>query len=150
MPLRSAADASRRSTAPIDLRHAAGRGRWGTLASGVRTLLIAALSAPLAFGCNTPTASQFAAVRPGMTEAEVEDLLGRPTSTRVVPEDRRDVLGYSQRWMYGDSLSSLATNALFTEGPDERVFVVLFDAQGRVLRTQVPTSGPRELVNKPE
>lgn len=80
-----------------------------------------------------------------MTQAEVEQVLGRPSSHTQVPADRQDLVGYHERWQYGDSLSSLVSGAVFTEAADDRVFVVYFDDEGRVVRTRAPLSGPQQM-----
>lgn len=84
-----------------------------------------------------------------MTQAEVEQILGPPSSRTQVPADRQATLGYRERWQFGDSLSSLASGAVFHDAPDDRVFAVFFDDDGRVLRTQEPLSGPRRTVTQP-
>lgn len=94
-------------------------------------------------GCNRPTSEQFDLVRAGMTQEEVRDLLGTPSSQRAIAPDDQPLVGYAERWQYGDNLSSLATDALFPDVPDERVFAVFFDAQGRVLEARQPVSPGR-------
>ncbi|HMN96782.1 MAG TPA: outer membrane protein assembly factor BamE [Phycisphaerales bacterium] len=99
---------------------------------------LAALTALALFGCNTPKGGSFELVNPGMTEGEVRELLGAPSSTRMVPAEQREFVDYAVRWHYGDTLSSLATAAVFTDAPDPRVYVVFFDESGRVVRTRPP------------
>ncbi len=104
-----------------------------------RVVALLALSAILVtIGCNQPSGSNFDDVAVGMTRDEVAAILGAPTSTRRTPEEELPQIGYAERWQYGDSLSTLATNAIFTEAPDGRVYVVFFDEAGRVLETRRP------------
>ncbi len=76
-------------------------------------------------GCASQCAENFYAVRDGMTKAEVEDLLGKPSSTW--PSDEG-----TERWQWGDSLSSLATSSVFHEADSARVWAVWFDGDGKV------------------
>lgn len=105
--------------------------------------------ATVAAGCNRPSDTRFAEVSAGMSAEEVTALLGPPSSSRRVPETDVALLGYTERWHYGDSLSSRATDAVFTDAPDARVFVVFFDDAGRVTRTQVPSPEPMPLPGDP-
>lgn len=88
--------------------------------------------------CNRPTVERFGAVQPGMTKDEVTAILGAPSSTQRLPESMAAQAGYVDRWHYGDSLSSLASNAISPDAADDRVFVVFFDAEGRVVRVREP------------
>jgi outer membrane protein assembly factor BamE (lipoprotein component of BamABCDE complex) len=111
--------------------------RRPTIDGTLLALLLAGV-APLA-SCNRPTTAQFDAVHRGMTEDEVRALLGNPSSTAQLPPSIAAQAGYVARWHYGDNLSSLATNAAFPDTPDSRVFVVFFDAEGRVVDSRAPT-----------
>jgi outer membrane protein assembly factor BamE (lipoprotein component of BamABCDE complex) len=82
-------------------------------------------------GCAQQAADNFHAIRPGMTKAEVEDLLGRPSSIWTDDEGL-------ERWHWGDSLSSLATSGVFREADTARVWVVWFDAEGLVRSSREP------------
>lgn len=82
-------------------------------------------------GCAQQAADNFHAVRPGMTKAAVEDLLGRPSSTWTDDEGL-------ERWHWGDSLSSLATSGVFREADTARVWVVWFDGEGLVRSSREP------------
>ena len=93
-------------------------------------------------GCNSPSSDTWGGVSSGMTQAEVTDLLGEPSSRHAVPVDLRDTRQYVAWWQYGDRLSTLATSAVFSDLPDERVWVVYFDAEGRVVETREPTESP--------
>lgn len=89
-------------------------------------------------GCQSPLyETNWNRLRAGMDRPEVESLLGRPSSTYVPPppdaarQDRPSPVR-SERWQYGDTLSSMATRAMFPEEADERAWCVFFGADGRV------------------
>jgi hypothetical protein len=69
-------------------------------------------------------------VRVGMSEVEIEDLLGTPSARIRVPAmaGRPALL----RWQWGDSLSTLATGALFPDTIPERVLAIGFDETATV------------------
>ncbi len=118
-----------------------------SISGGLVCLLVCA--AFLVAGCNRPSDSRFADVTAGMTAEQVTAVLGSPSSSRRVAESDVALVGYSERWHYGDSLSSRATDAVFTDAPDARVFVVFFDDAGRVVRTQTPSPEPMALPGDP-
>ena len=90
-------------------------------------------------GCNWPSQERWAQLSTGMTEPEVRSLLGDPSSRTRIPIEERERFGYAERWQYGDNLSSLATGAAFPDQPDQRVWVVFFDAAGTVVSMREPT-----------
>jgi hypothetical protein len=103
----------------------------------VATVAIIALAAALA-GCESPRyETNWNRLRAGMDRADVESLLGRPSSTYVPPppdaaqQDRPSQVR-SERWQYGDTLSSMATRAMFPDEADERAWCVFFGSDGRV------------------
>ena len=101
-----------------------------------RTTLLAAVGA-LA-GCRAPESTSFASVATGMSEDEVVALLGAPSSRLHPPEDDTDRL-WRERWHWGDTLGTLATNAAMPDQPPPpRLWTVWFDADGRVLRVESP------------
>jgi hypothetical protein len=81
----------------------------------------------LAAGCALQAQENFYAVRPGMTSAEVEDLLGKPSSTWPTEDG-------GTRLQWGDNLSSLATDAVFADAEPEHVWIVWLDDRGQVIR----------------
>jgi hypothetical protein len=101
----------------------------------VGLLASAALAASLA-GCGAAQhEANWQRLRVGMPRGEVEQLLGRPSSTYVPPRDDRGpgtAPARGERWQYGDTLSSLATRAVFADEADERAWVVFFGADGTV------------------
>jgi outer membrane protein assembly factor BamE (lipoprotein component of BamABCDE complex) len=99
----------------------------------MRRSLLASLTVLLAFasGCATQASENFYAVRKGMTKAEVEDLLGKPSSTWVVADG-------IDRWQWGDNLSSLATAGVFRDADTNRVWAVWFDSEGKVTDLSEP------------
>jgi outer membrane protein assembly factor BamE (lipoprotein component of BamABCDE complex) len=88
-----------------------------------------AVATSLIAGCAMQCQEQFGSLREGMTKAEVEELLGKPSSRW--PGERPGEEG-TERWQYGDNLSSLATSGVFREPDTNRVFVVWFTADGTV------------------
>lgn len=98
-------------------------------ASFARAALVAIVV--IAAGCATQAAENFHAIRPGLSKAAVEDLLGQPSSRWTDDEGL-------ERWQWGDSLSSLATSGVFREADTARVWVVWFDAAGLVSASSEP------------
>jgi outer membrane protein assembly factor BamE (lipoprotein component of BamABCDE complex) len=75
-------------------------------------------------------------VEPGMSEAEVVELLGEPSSKVDVPAwGNRPAVA---RWQWNDNLSTLATGAMFPDTVPDRVLAVVFDADGRVVEVVEP------------
>ncbi|MFM8640126.1 MAG: hypothetical protein ACKOEL_05765 [Planctomycetota bacterium] len=98
-------------------------------------LAAAALSSA---ACQSPAyETNWNRLRAGMDHAEVEALLGRPSSTYAPPppdaaERERPSAVPMERWQFGDTLSSMATRAMFPDEADERAWCVFFGADGRV------------------
>jgi hypothetical protein len=78
---------------------------------------------------------RFDRIKPGMSKEEVVEMLGKPSSGRLLTAARDGVDGERLQW--GDSLSSLASSAVF-EGDPERAWSVVFDKDGKVIRTVPP------------
>ncbi len=103
---------------------------------GFATLLAAAALA-LA-GCESPRyETNWNRIHAGMTRAEVESMLGQPSSTYVPPPpdpnaERRRSSARGERWQYGDTLSSFGTRAMFPDEADERAWCVFFGPDGTV------------------
>lgn len=94
------------------------------------------VAAPLTLvGCAMQCQENFSLLRQGMTKGEVESLLGAPSSRW--PGERPGEEG-TERWQYGDNLSSLATSGVFHEADQSRVYVVWFAADGTVDRFVEP------------
>lgn len=107
---------------------------------------VAALCAALEVGCAPPAhEAGWDRLRPGMTRPEVEALLGRPSSSTVLRAHGEDRGGKvpdapsGERWQYGDTLSSLATGAVFPDQADERAWCVFFGADGTVTGFRPPS-----------
>jgi len=81
----------------------------------------------VAAGCALQAEENFYAVKTGMTAAEVEDLLGKPSS-RWPTEDG------GTRLQWGDNLSTLATDAVFADAEPDRCWIVWVSPEGRVVR----------------
>lgn len=79
---------------------------------------------------------RFDRIQPGMTRDEVIGMLGKPSSGRILTAARDGFEGERLQW--GDSLSSLASSAVF-EGDPARAWSVVFDKDGKVIRAVPPT-----------
>jgi hypothetical protein len=79
---------------------------------------------------------RFDRIKPGMSKDEVVEMLGKPSSGRLLTQARDGVDGERLQW--GDGLSSLASSAAF-EGDPERAYSVVFDKDGKVIRAVPPT-----------
>jgi hypothetical protein len=94
----------------------------------------------LAAGCRTPREGSFEGVSLGMSEAEVIEVLGQPSSRLSVAEDDGNG-SWAYRWHWGDTLGTLATNAAMPDQPPpSRVWTVWFNADGRVVETASPAT----------
>lgn len=106
-------------------------GRW-------RSSALAALLGASVAGCQSPQyETNWNRLRAGLERTEVESLLGHPSSTYAPPppdpsRSDRPPSVRMERWQYGDTLSSMATRAMFPEEADERAWCVFFGADGRV------------------
>ena len=73
-----------------------------------------------------------------MTHADVEALLGKPSSVHQAKKpSKRDgepapSAPQGDHWQYGDTLSSFATGAVFPDEADERAWCVFFGPDGKV------------------
>jgi hypothetical protein len=95
-------------------------------------------------GCRAPAQSSFAGVSPGMNEEEVVALLGPPSSRMQQPEDESRS-AWHERWHWGDTLGTLATNAAMPDQPPPaRLWTVWFDSKGTVLRVDSPHDTTRD------
>ncbi|MDZ4829323.1 MAG: outer membrane protein assembly factor BamE [Phycisphaerae bacterium] len=88
-------------------------------------LSTASLSGSFVAGCAAQASENFYALRDGMSKEAVRELLGAPSSTWPGDEG-------TERWQYGDSLSSLATSGVFRDADTARVWAVWFDVDGKV------------------
>ncbi len=90
-------------------------------------------------GCETPQyEANFPRIQAGMTQADVEALLGKPSSTFVERREDGQAVVPQTRWQYGDNLSTLATGAVYPGGAPARVWVVYFNVAGKVDSTRAP------------
>lgn len=102
----------------------------------VRAACVAAAALIAACG---PSRTQFAGLRAGMDKSQVIALLGEPSSRYEAMPASADGPAREERWQFGDNLSSLATSATFADqDAPENVWVVYFDADGRVSRWRPP------------
>ena len=79
---------------------------------------------------------RFAEVQPGMTRAEVLEILGEPSSRWPLQRSHDGIDGERLQW--GDGLSSLASSAIYKGKPD-RAYCVDFDRAGVVVDKAAPT-----------
>lgn len=102
----------------------------------IRAAIVAAAAAIAACG---PSRAQFSGLRAGMGKSQVIALLGEPSSRYSAIPESADGPAREERWQFGDNLSSLATSATFADqDAPENVWVVYFDADGRVSRWRPP------------
>lgn len=103
----------------------------------VALLALCVLVASLVLGaCSARWQENQDRVRVGMTQAEVEELLGPPSSRVNVPEFAGSPAYV--RWQWNDNLSTLATGAMYPDTVPDRVLAVRFDAEGRVVEWHSP------------
>jgi len=84
--------------------------------------------------CESRYQENWGRLKIGMTQVQVEDLLGEPSSRYEARTDQGKVIVPETRWQYGDNLSTLATGVVFPTDADARAWAVYFDAEGRVSR----------------
>ena len=100
--------------------------------------VVGLLSSVVLAGCTSGVRAGFDSIQTGMTEVQVRELLGTPSV--VIPgetgEDGSSISG--PRWQYGDNLSTITTAAVFPRTVPERVWVVWFGLDGRVLTWRAP------------
>ena len=95
--------------------------------------LIACVVSVLALaGCESQYQDNWGRLKVGMTKAQVEDLLGAPSSRFEPRADDGKVVIAEERWQYGDNLSTLATGAVFPSEAHPHAWVVYFDERGQV------------------
>ena len=100
--------------------------------------IVLATAALALAGCESPRyETNWNRIHAGMTRAEVESMLGQPSSTYVPPppdpsSSMRPSPARGERWQYGDTLSSMATRAVFPDEADERAWCVFFGPDGTV------------------
>ena len=87
-------------------------------------------------GCRSPGGAAFRGVTPGMSKAEVLELLGQPSS-RVEADLAHNNATWASRWHWGDTLGTLATHAMMPDQPPPpRVWTVWFDASGTAINVE--------------
>lgn len=91
-------------------------------------------------GCRTPEASSFAQLHAGMSQEEVIKLLGPPSSEWIAPPPKagEPLPDWSERWHYGDTLSTAASAAMGPDIAPDGVWVVTFDDKGQVINFRTP------------
>jgi hypothetical protein len=116
-------------------------GRW--IAAWVAGLALA--------GCEAPRyETNWSRLRVGMTREQVGELLGDPSSRHRPKYSEEERLGaaasggaiVTERWQYGDTLSSLATGALMPREADERTWCVFFGPDGKLTEFRGPAWNP--------
>jgi hypothetical protein len=100
--------------------------------------IVFALAALAGAGCESPRYEiNWNRLHAGMSRAEVESMLGQPSSTYVPPPADPNAVrprssARGERWQYGDTLSSFGTRAMFPDEADERAWCVFFGPDGTV------------------
>ena len=112
---------------------------WDRMAVVRTSILLAGLSCVLLLASCQPQARPgFNEVETGMSREQVRALLGPPSSTFQRQTDEQGRLLRSERWQYGDNLSTVATGILYSDLPDVSVYAIFFDEEGRVVLIQEP------------
>ena len=107
---------------------------------GMRHLLVLLpVLAVVLVGCTPEYRSNFVQLKDGMSEAEVRELLGKPSVVVPPRTDKDGNVVQGARWQYGDNLSTWTTSAAYPENEPERVWIVWFDPEGRVIASRAPT-----------
>lgn len=112
------------------------RGGVSSPGAGVARLVSVVTLAMILAACATKWREHEAMVEPGMSQAEVLELLGEPSSKVNVPSWGEQP-SYV-RWQWNDNLSTLATGAMFPDTVPDRVLAVRFDAEGKVSEVVLP------------
>ena len=102
--------------------------------------------------CRTPEAQNFSQLKIGMSQAEVTKLLGPPSSKWTpAPVEGDEEAGplWSSRWQYGDCLSSAASTAISPDIAPDRVWVVKFDDDDRVMEFRAPIKPSQDSAQMP-
>ena len=91
-------------------------------------------------GCQSPEAVSFAQLHRGMSQEEVITLLGQPSSEWMPPPPQvgEALPDWSERWHYGDTLSTTASAAIGPDIAPDAVWVITFDEQGKVMNFRAP------------
>ena len=103
-------------------------------------LIILIMACLMSAGCRAPAPHAFGMLQTGMTQDQVMDLLGPPSSRWDAPEPEKDEppLPWAVRWQYGDNLSTTASTAIGREIAPDGVWVVAFDDNGKVVGFRKP------------
>ena len=104
--------------------------------------LLSALLLLTLTSCVSVDKVRFESVEIGMSKGQVREILGEPSSTYQRETDASGRMLRLERWQYGDTLSTLATGAVFSRHPDRHVWVVYFDADDQVLDVSEPDWSP--------
>ena len=104
--------------------------------------LLSALLLLTLTSCVSVDKVRFESVEIGMSKDQVREILGPPSSTYQRETDASGRMLRLERWQYGDTLSTLATGAVFSRHPDRHVWVVYFDADDQVLDVSEPDWSP--------
>lgn len=119
-------------------------GRVDALARTILTPLLC-----VAAGCEAPSATSYQHVSRGMSEAQVQEILGRPSS-RLKQSPSATDQAWAERWHWGDTLSTRATNAIMPDQPPPpQIGTVWFDASGQVVRAEAPQPTTSEPLDTP-
>ena len=92
----------------------------------------------VAVGCAPQYRTNFPQVKAGMEESQVREILGAPSVIVPAQRDPEGALIQGPRWQYGDNLSTWTTSAVFPDAEPDRVWIVRFDQDGRVISTRAP------------
>ena len=112
------------------------------MASPAKFILLTTLLVLTLGSCVSVDKGRFDAVEIGMSKDQVRETLGQPSSTYQRQSDASGRVLRLERWQYGDTLSTLATGAVFSRHPDRHVWVVYFDVNDQVSNVSEPDWTP--------
>ncbi|MHC4209259.1 MAG: hypothetical protein ACYSWT_06030 [Planctomycetota bacterium] len=102
--------------------------------------MLTALLPLVLLGCGTPPyVSNWSDLEPGMTQSDVLELVGEPSSRVRLEQPGGRVA--RERWQYGDDSTSAASPTGLGIAAPEDVFVVTFGADGKVSSLRRPLVG---------
>ena len=102
-----------------------------------RVRLLPALLLALA-ACESQYQDNWGRLQRGMTQAQVQELLGDPSSRIAARRDGEEIVVAYDRWQYGDNVSTLATGVVFPSEAPDRVWAVYVDQEGRLIEWRRP------------
>jgi hypothetical protein len=118
--------------------------RAGVLARAILSTLLFTI-----VGCASPGATSYQHITNGMSEAQVQEVLGPPSSKLKQSPAGADQT-WTERWHWSDNLGTLASSvAIPDQPPAPQLGTVWFDSSGLVVRFQTPRPRSAEPLDTP-